>query len=93
MGNLIAILLKISPALEAGQSLKNAEGWARFSQSSHALMAVFGFALLASKMFGFDIPLSEDQLAGLAGAVASIGGTVAMYLHSAIDEKRGIKRK
>jgi hypothetical protein len=93
MGTLIKILLKISPALEAGQSLKNAEIWARFSQSSHALMVVFGFILLAANMFGFDIPLSEDQMAGLAGSVASIGGTIAMYLHTATDEKRGIKRK
>lgn len=93
MGNLIAILLKISPALEAGQSLKNSEGWARFSQCSHALMVVFGFVLLMAKMFGFEIPLTEDQLAGLAGSVASVGGTVAMYLHTATDEKRGIKRK
>lgn len=93
MGNLIAILLKISPALEAGQSLKNSEVWAKWSQCSHALMVVFGFALLSAKMFGFEIPLTEDQLAGLAGSVASVGGTVAMYLHTATDEKRGIKRK
>lgn len=93
MGSIIAILLKISPALEAGQSLTNSEGWARFSQCSHALMVVFGFTLLAAKMFGFEIPLTEDQLAGLAGSVASVGGTVAMYLHTATDEKRGIKRK
>lgn len=93
MGNIIAILLKISPALEAGQSLKNSEGWARWSQCSHALMVVFGFALLSAKTFGWDIPLTEDQLAGLAGSVASVGGTVAMYLHTATDEKRGIKRK
>ena len=93
MGKLISVLLKISPALEAGQSLQNAEGWARFSQCSHALMAVFGFALLSSKLFGFDIPLTEEQLAGLAGSVASIGGTVAMYFHTATDEKRGLKKK
>lgn len=93
MGNLIKILLKISPALESGQSLKNSEGWARFSQCSHALMVIFGFSLLAAKMFGFDLPITEDQLAGLAASVASIGGTVAMYLHTATDDSRGLKRK
>jgi hypothetical protein len=92
MGLLIQILLKISPALEAGKSLQNAAGWSNVAQASHALFAVLGFLLLAARYFNYDIPLSNEQLTGLAGALASVGGTVSSYLHVATRVDKGLVR-
>ncbi len=89
----IDLLLKISPALENGQSLEKAETWSNVATATHALVVVFGFILVALKTFHIDIPLSDDQLFQLAGAVASVGGTVSAYLHHATNEKSGIKKR
>ena len=78
--------------MEAGQSLENANGWANVAQASHAIVAILGFIMVAAKAIGFDLPISDDQLAALAGAVAGIGGTVAAYLHVATNSDRGIVR-
>jgi len=93
MRNIINILLKISPALEAGQSLKNSETWSNVAQSTYALVAVFGFLLLAAKSFGFDLGISDAQLFSLAAAIAGIGGSVSSYLHIATRSSKGIVRK
>ena len=92
METILALLLKISPALEAGQSLENAKCWSNVAQASHAVVAIFGFILVAAKAAGFNLPISDDQLAALAGAVAGIGGTVAAYFHVATTPDKGIVR-
>ncbi|MGZ5029021.1 MAG: hypothetical protein ACXWAT_00970 [Methylobacter sp.] len=91
--NFLNILLAISPALESGKTLENAAGWANVATATHALVVVFGFLLVAAKVFGYDIPLSDDQIAKLAGAVASVGGTIVGVLHVTTNPNTGITRK
>ncbi|MGZ5053325.1 MAG: hypothetical protein ACXWAT_00120 [Methylobacter sp.] len=91
--NFLNVLLAISPALEAGKTINNAAGWANVSTATHALIAVFGFLLLTAKVFGYDIPLSDDQIAKLAGAIASVGGTAVGVLHVTTNPHVGITRK
>ena len=93
MGNIFSLLLKISPALEAGQSLGNASGWSNVVTASHSLVAVFGILLIAAKTCGFDLHISDAQVVQLAGAIASVGGTAVAYLHVATNPNAGIKKK
>lgn len=86
------LLLKLSPALENGKTLKNPETWGNVSNTAHALIIVFGFLLVAAKQFGYDIPISDAQLVELAGAIASVGGTVVAFLHVVTTPNKGIKR-
>lgn len=91
--NLITLLLTISPAIESGQTLKNARGWSNVANATHALIVVFGFLLVVAKFFNIDIPLSDDQIAKLAGAIASVGGTVSGVLSITTNPHAGIVRK
>ena len=90
--SIIDILLKISPALEAGKSLENSGTWNNVATTTHILIIVFGFVLLLVRQGGYDVPISDDQIAGIAGAVASVGGTVNLYLHHATNKNLGIRR-
>ncbi len=89
----ISLLMNISPALEAGKTLENARGWSNVANATHALIVVFGFLLVVAKVFNYDIPLSDDQIAKLAGAVASVGGTVAGIVSIASNPHAGIIKK
>ena len=91
--SIIDVLLKISPALEKGKALKNADTWSNVVNAKLALITVLGFALTIAKTFGYDIPLSDDQIAQLGGALASVGGTVVLYFRVATNPNRGLTRK
>lgn len=93
MTGLLNLLLTLSPALEAGKSLTNATTWGNVATATHALIAVFGFVLVIVKVAGYEIPLSDDQIAKLAGAVASVGGTIFGVIHVASNPHIGITRK
>ena len=91
--SVVDLLLKISPALEAGRSLERPEVWANTASSTNALIAVFGFVLLGSNSVGYNIPLSDTQIVELAGAIASVGGTISGYLHTVTNPNAGFKNK
>lgn len=90
--NFLKLLFAISPALEAGKSLKNTGTWSNVATASQTLIVVLGFLLAALKTFGYDFPISDAQLVQLAGAVAGVGGTIIGYLRVSSDPKKGIKR-
>jgi len=90
--SIINILLKLSPALEKGQSLANRETWTNVVLIKNALYTVFGFLLILSKQFGYEFPISDTQLITLAGALASIGEPVAAYLHITTNTHAGLVR-
>ena len=91
--NILDLLLKLSPALENGKTLANVSTWSNVANASHALIIVFGFVLVGAKTAGINIPISDDQLVQLAGAIASVGGTVVAYLHVATTPSNGITKK
>lgn len=90
---IINLLLTLSPALEAGRSISKASAWANITGATHALVVIFGFILLAAKVFGYDIPLTDDQIAKLAGAIASIGGTIFGIASVTTNPNAGFMRK
>lgn len=91
--NFIDLLLKLSPALEKGQSLANADTWSNVVNAKLAIVTVLGFTLAIAKTFGYNLPISDDQIAQLGGALASIGGTFVLYMRVATNSSRGIERK
>jgi len=91
--SIVDVLLKISPALEAGQSLEKASGWSNVANSTHALVAVLGFLMAAIKLAGYDIPISPDQIYNLAAVIAGIGGTAFTFFSVATNPNAGFVRK
>lgn len=92
MNKILDLLLRLSPALESGKTLANKTAWGNVATTSHALIIMFGFALIIAKMAGINIPISDDQLVQLAGGIASVGGTVVAYLNVTTSSDKGIKK-
>lgn len=91
--SIINVLLAISPALEKGQSLVHADTWSNVVNAKLALVTVLGFLLTIAKTAGYDLPISDAQIAQFGGAVASIGGSVVLYFRAATNPSRGLTRK
>lgn len=92
MGKLLELLLNISPALENGKTLANPKTWGNVANVSHALIIVFGFILVGVKTAGYDIPITDSQLAQIAGGIASVGGTIVAYLNVATSADKGVNK-
>jgi len=91
--NFIDLLLKLSPALEKGKALSNADTWSNVVNAKLAIVTILGFALAIAKTFGYEVPVSDDQIVQLGGALASVGGTFVLYFRFATNTNRGIERK
>lgn len=89
--NFMDIIAGISPALEQGKSLANAEAWSNVATTTHALVVIFGFFLLIAKSFNYDLGITDDQLFKIAGVVATVGGSASSYFHHACHKDAGIK--
>lgn len=83
--NFLDLLLKLSPALESGKSLANANGWSNVALANHAIVAVLGFILLAVKMGGYEIPITDAQITTLAG-----NSTISIYAKAGTQTLLGI---
>lgn len=90
--SVIDVLLTISPALEKGQALSQADTWNNAVTAKLAIVTVIGSVLTIAKIFGYDIPISDEQISQLGGAVASIGGAVVLFVRFAGNPNRGITR-
>lgn len=83
--NAIAQLLK---ALYHGEELVNAKAWKNGAISATALLAVLTPLLAAARGFGLNVPLSDADLAGLAGGVAVV---INLVVHVAGDKNMGLQ--
>lgn len=91
--SVVDVLLQISPALEKGKSLANADTWSNVVNAKLCIVTVVGFALTIAKTAGYDLPISDDQITQFGGIAASIGGSVVLYFRAATNPNRGLVRK
>ena len=83
-------MFKLIEALQAGKELANPAGWKNRQTTMNLLVAVLSLLLLALRIAGIDLQLSDDQLTGIAEAVAVILGLVNMFLTTATSKKVGV---
>jgi hypothetical protein len=91
--SIINILLKLSPALEKGQSLVKADTWANRANATAAVLIVLQFALITLAQFGVVIPLGPVELKTVADAASAIGLAVVSYIHTAANKDCGVTKK
>ena len=92
MDLIIALITKIAPALEEGKQLTHLDFWNNTALVTHALVVIFGVLLAVTKIFHYDIGINEDQLAQIAAAVATLGGSLISFLHHAVSKDSGFKK-
>jgi hypothetical protein len=90
---LFQLLLKLSPALEAGKELTNSDVWRDRHRAFQLVMAVLTLAVGALQWQGIDLGLSPTDLAEIGMGIASAGYGVSYYLSIITNKNAGIGKK
>lgn len=90
---IIDLLLGLSPALEKGMKLKNAETWSTAKTAITSVSFVLTFLLQVAKQFDVDMGITQEEVNQLSGIIGSIGVTVFTHLHVSTNEHLGFTRK
>ena len=83
-------ILNLIQALRQGATLRNAGTWANATAATSALTALAWALVQLAGGFGYAMPINQDQLATLAGAVVAIVGVVAPVLHIVANPLAGL---
>lgn len=74
----------------AGESVANPQAWKTGQITSGVLAAFLGALVAAAKAFGYELPLTDEQLAQIGGAVLAIFGLFNTGATAASSEKVGL---
>jgi len=83
-------MLKLIEALQKGKELADPATWKNRQNTMNLVIAVMSLIAFGLRLAGVDLKLSDDQLTGIAEAVAVILGVVNMFLINATSKKVGI---
>jgi uncharacterized membrane protein len=86
------LLLRVLPALNAGQELKNVAGWKNVQATANALVAVLGLVVALVQMIWPEVVyFTEEQILAAAGWIATGLAGLNGYLTVATTKKIGVK--
>jgi hypothetical protein len=77
--------------IQAGHELKNPTVWSNLQSLTNVIAALATGAVSAARLFGFDLPLTDEQLLQAAGAVATILFVGNSVLAVATTKDAGLK--
>ena len=66
------IVVDLFTALKKGKELKNKEIYKNLQSLTNVVAALVAFAVAAIKLFGYEIPITDDQIVMVSGGIASL---------------------
>ena len=78
-------------ALRAGEELKNKENWKNAQIITGAITSIAGAALMGLRVFGVEVPITDDQIVAIAGGAAAILGLYNSYATTATSKSVGLQ--
>ena len=83
-------LTALFSALKAGNELANSSTWKNRQAFVAALVALAGAGLVLARSFGFPLDVSSEDVAAIAGGLASVFGLFNGYLAMATSARVGL---
>lgn len=66
------IVTDLISALRKGKELKNKETFKNLQSLTNVFAALVAFAVAAVKLFGYEIPITDEEIITLSGGIASL---------------------
>lgn len=66
------IVVDIIKAMKMGKELKDKETYKNVQTLTNIFAALVAFAVAAIKLFGYEIPITDDQIVMVSGGIASL---------------------
>ncbi len=67
-------LIDLPKILEQGKTVSNPEAWKRGQITAGVIAGLIGAVVTAARAFGYDLPLTDDQILTIGSAVVTIMG-------------------
>ena len=74
MFNKIKALIDIPGVLKQGKMVANPEAWKKGQITAGVVAGLLGAIVAGCRAFGYDLPLTDDQILTIGSAVVAIGG-------------------
>ena len=91
--NVFKLINLLPDVMKKGQVVANPELWKKGQITSGILVSFLTALLGLAKVFGYDIPLTDDQIAYIASGILSTYGMYNIVATTVSSEKVGIKDK
>jgi len=82
--------MEIFRAISAGEELANPEVWKNRTVTTNLVLIMLTFCASAARMFGMDLPISDDMLTAAAEIIASCFGLGNIIMIYATSKKVGL---
>lgn len=85
------IVTDIWKALAAGKEIKNPATWKNAQTTANALASLLATVVTLAKLFGYNIPVTDEQVIVISGAIAALLGVVNGIVTTISSSKVGFK--
>lgn len=90
----IKAVFSIPDVLKQGKMVSNPESWKRGQVTGGVIAGLLGAVIGLAKVFGYDLPLSDDQILSIGSGIVAIGGLFYTPIVTvATTEKIGLQDK
>ncbi len=76
-----------------GEAVADPAVWRNRTDAANAVMALLATLCAVAHLFGFDIPVGDEDLAAIALGIVALVGAGNAVVHIATDPARGLARK
>ena len=90
--NIFKLINLLPEVVQKGKAVSNPEAWKKGQVTSNALAAFLVALLGAAQAFGYDIPLSAEQINYISGGLLSVYGMYNVVATVVTTEKIGVKK-
>lgn len=84
------IVFDLIKAVKAGKQLKSPEIWANSQSLTNVCVTLVGFIVGASRLLGLEIPITDEQILNVGGAIAILMGIGNSIVSVATHKEAGI---
>lgn len=89
--NIFKLINLLPDVMKKGEVVANPERWKKGQITSGILVSFLTALLGLAKVFGYDIPLTDDQIAYIASGILSTYGMYNIVATTVSSDKVGIK--
>lgn len=91
--NKFTAIFSVPEVLRQGKMVANPEAWKKGQITTSFLVGFIGLLVSASSLLGYELPITNDQIAGIAGGIMAVFGVYNSVSTAASTDKVGLKDK
>lgn len=92
LGDMLEGIGKLKDAMEAGKQVADPTSWKQAQVTVSRIVAILGLIVFGLRINGVELPMTDEQLASVAGGIAAILGVVNEVMTTVSTKKIGVEK-